>query len=509
MSQKSEKEILELMVSNPRLRRTITRKSFYWFFIFYFSRHMEYPLAPFQRDMMRLAEDRNVLNVVIAGFRGSAKSTILSLAFVIWSILGEHRIQHVLLGSKTEAKAQQLLQHIKDELDPDSLLKKDLGPFKEFKTPWNMSGIVIKKYDARISVVSMEQQIRGVRYKQFRPQLIVLDDIEDIDSVKTKESRDKMFEKLTREIIPAGNLDTRLIFIGNKLHDNSIMERLQRAIAAGQMAGESRNYPALVNEVPLWVGKHKDKAGVESEKLRGMSELAYRREMLLEIIPDGYQILERSDFRFYKPDTILTGYRFSLIAVDPAARTNPENDCTAIVCADVYGHGRDMRIRVQPRPINARLTYEETVEKVLHLVRCLNGKARVCIEGVGFQSMFLVLLKDRGVAAEAVPVRGKSKEDRLISSAIYVQTGIVEFPESGCDEIIEQVLYFGSGDHDDLVDALSLLILQAVEMSEKTSGAYEYMKQQYGSRPTGPEALMRPRNMSDWVAMARRQGGLL
>ena len=506
MSRKSESEILELMLANPRLRRTITRKSFYWFFLFYFARYMEYPLAQFQREMMSLAENRSVRNVVIAGFRGSAKSTILSLAFVIWCVLGEHKIQHVLICSKTEQKAQMLLQHIKDELEPDSLLKKDLGPFREFKNPWNMSGIVIRRTDARINVVGMEQPVRGLRHKQFRPQIIVLDDIEDIESVKTQESRDKMYEKLTREIIPAGSLNTRLLFIGNRLHEDSVMERVQRAIASGQMEGEVRNYPALADGKPLWPGKYKDKEAVESEKLRGMPELAFRREMLLEIIPDGYQILERKDLRFYRFGDAFDGYRFTIVGVDPAAKTKPQNDCTAIVAADVYGYGPGLKIRIRPNPINARLEYEETVEQTLRVAEAVSGNVHICIEGVGFQDMFLILFENRGMRAEAVPVRGKSKEDRLISAAIHIQAGTVEFADSGNEELINQALYFGSGDHDDLVDALSLVVLQSFEAAKKDSGFLEYIKEQ---AKAGPGTFMRPKNMGDWVAMARRQGGLL
>lgn len=494
-----------MMLSNPRLRRSITKRSFYWFFIFYFARHMEYPLAPFQREMMSLVENKEIQNVVIAGFRNSAKSTILSLAYVIWAILGEQKVRHVLLGSKTEPKAQLLLQHIKDEMENDSLLKKDMGPFKEFKNPWNMSAIVLKKYDARIGTVSMEVPIRGIRYKQFRPQLIVLDDIEDIDSVKTQESRDKMYDKLTREIIPAGDLRTRLIFVGNKLHDDSVMLRLQRAIASKEMAGEYRNYPAIVNGAPMWIGKHKDIAGVEAEKLRGMPELAYRREMLLEIIPDGYRILERKDLRFYTYGTAFQDYRFTLIAIDPAAKTGPQNDYTAILTADVYGSGKDMRIRVRPNPINARLNYEEIVEKALHLVQLNGGNAKVCVEGVGFQDMFLNLFKNQGVTAESVSVHGKSKDDRLIAAAVYIQNGMVEFADSGNEELINQTLYFGSGDHDDLVDALSLAVLKSAEMANTQSNFHEYMRQQVGAMT--PEAFTKSRTMNDWVAMAKAQSG--
>ena len=276
------------------------------------------------------------------------------------------------------------------------------------------------------------------------------------------------------------------------------------ACSAGAMTCRYRNYTAIdVDGVPLWPGKYADKAAVEAEKLRGMPELAYRREMLLEIIPDGYKILQHDDLRFFKYGEEYAGYRFTLIAIDPAAKTGPQNDYTAIVTVDVYGVGKDMRIRVRPYPINARLNYEEIVERTLQVVHLSGGKAQVCVEGVGFQDMFLNLFKDRGVVAESVPVHGKSKEDRLIASAVYMQNGMVEFSDSGNEEMINQTLYFGSGDHDDLVDALSLAVLKSVEMANKQNNFHEYMKQQVGTMK--PELFVKRRTMSDWVTMAKRQ----
>lgn len=469
---------------------------------------MEYPIADFQREMMALAENKDIRNIVIAGFRNSAKSTILSLAFVIWAILGEHQMKHVLIAGKTEQKAQGLLQHIKDELVQESLLRKDLGPFKEFKSPWNVSSIVLNRYDARITAVSTEQQIRGIRHGRHRPQLIILDDIEDIDSVRTQESRDKMHEWLTREIIPAGDIHTRMIFIGNHLHDDSVMMRLKQAIASGAMAGENRTYPAIVNGKPLWPGKYKDVAEVEAEKLRGMTELAYRRELLLEIIPDGYTIINDKDIRRFKFGNTFENYRFSIIAIDPASRLKPENDCTAIVAADVYGTGKDLKIRVRPYPINERISYDHVVERVAVLSQIMGGRTRVFVEGNGFQDMYLPLFRHVGISAEAIPMGNKSKPDRFEASAMYIQNGKVEFADVGTEELIHQVLYFGSEKHDDLVDALTLLIFQAVQIAEKESGFSQYIRgQNQAIQSQGPAKFMRPMNMNDWVAMAKRQGG--
>jgi len=499
----SEKEIIQAMVDNPKIRRAVTKRSFYMFFIFYFGQYMEYPVADFQREMMTLAENKNIQNIIIAGFRNSAKSTILSLAFVIWSVLGEHQIKHVLLASKTEPKAQTLLQHIKDMLGPDSLLKKDLGPFREYKSPWNISSIVLSKYDAKISAVSTEQQVRGIRHGRYRPQLIILDDIEDIESVRTQESRDKMHEWLTREIIPAGDMHTRLIFIGNHLHNDSVMMRLKQAIKSGEMTGECRTYPAIVDGAPLWLGKYKDVAAVEAEKQRGLTKRAYRREFLLEIIPEGSAIVEQKDIKLYKFGEKFEGYRFSIIAIDPASRTKQENDCTAIVAADVYGSGIDLKIRIRPYPVNERLEYERTIDRVLLLSQVIGGKPRVFIEGNGFQEMFTILFRDKGVTAEAIQTGSKSKDERFEVSAEYIKNGRVEFAEIGTEELTRQMLYFGSEKHDDLVDALSLLISQAVRVAEQTSGFLQMVQEDNRKRNDIKSTDQLPYSIN-WVLAAQR-----
>ena len=38
-----------------------------------------------------------------------------------------------------------------------------------------------------------EQAIRGMRYKQYRPEIVILDDIEDVNSTRTREMREKIY----------------------------------------------------------------------------------------------------------------------------------------------------------------------------------------------------------------------------------------------------------------------------------------------------------------------------
>jgi len=72
---------------------------------------------------------------------------------------------------------------------------------------------VIPKFNARLIAASSEQSIRGLRHGAYRPDLIICDDVEDLNSVKTNESRDKTYAWLTGDVIPLGDLNTKIISI--------------------------------------------------------------------------------------------------------------------------------------------------------------------------------------------------------------------------------------------------------------------------------------------------------
>jgi predicted phage terminase large subunit-like protein len=53
----------------------------------------------------------------------------------------------------------------------------------------------------------------------------------------------------------------------------------------------------------------------------------------------------------------------------------------------------------------------------------------------------------------------KDKRARLRVAARYIKNGTVKFPRRGCEQLLTQLLGFGSEKHDDAVDALVYLIL--------------------------------------------------
>ena len=221
--------IIDVMAHDQKVRRTITRENHLLFFSVYFSHYIEYAFADFHREMFDLSSNDLIQTLVVTAARGIGKSTVLNMSLAIWSILGKQKKKYVIISSRTQAKARQHYNNLKKELEENTLLKNDLGPFKEENNEWG-SSLVLPYYDARITFVSTEQSIRGMRHKQHRPDLIIADDLDDNESVKTFDGRNKTYEWLTKDVIPAGNEHTRLVIIGTLLHEDSVIIRFKKEI---------------------------------------------------------------------------------------------------------------------------------------------------------------------------------------------------------------------------------------------------------------------------------------
>lgn len=299
------KEFLQFkqkLLQDKRLRIEIVRKSFFWFCVIYFQEHLKCPLAEFQLKMIQLAQSSD--NLVIVAFRGSGKSTIMNLMCTLWSIMGYHNKKSLAIVSRTQDQARRHFSNIKRELEINLLLKSDLGPFQEDKTVWNASSLVLTDYGARITAVSMDQSIRGIKHGAHRPDLFLCDDLEDTNSVKTQKERDKTLEFFKSELIMAGDTNTRVIVIGNLLHEDSLIMHLRKEIEEGKINYQYRAYPFLNDEQEcLWPERFKNAADIENEKKRVGNEKVWMREMLLKIVPSDRQIIHLEWLQFYNPNS--------------------------------------------------------------------------------------------------------------------------------------------------------------------------------------------------------------
>ena len=471
------------MFRDRRVRTAITRQSHFMFFHFYFAHYVKYPTASFQREMFHLSERQDVRNLFIVAFRGSAKSTIFTTSYPVWAILGEHQKKFVLILCQTQAQAKQHMMNLRRELESNMLLKNDLGPFKE-DNEWGSSSLVFSRLNARITAISTEQSMRGLRHNQHRPDLIIGDDVEDLASTKTREGRNKTYQWLTGEVIPAGDRETRLVIVGNLLHEDSLMMRLKEDVEKNRIAGVFKSYPLIQGETILWPGKYPTMDEIEEEKRKAANEFAWQREYLLNIVPNEEQALHREWFHYYDevPDYhfFFVDYSQSVrshkevrIGVDPAISKEDAGCFTAIVPGILYETKRDdihaeseYVLYILPNIVNKKMDFPETVETC----KVLNGNYAdvntycppvFIVEDVGYQKALPQQLEVNGLNVKCVRPGSQDKRSRIVLTAHHIKTGKVLFPRKGAERLIQQLIHFGVEKHDDLADAFAHLVLHS------------------------------------------------
>ncbi len=425
---------------------------------------MEFETAPFQYQMFDLM-DRDDWNLLcLVAFRGSSKTTLMTTCHTLWSILGIRETKFALIVSATQGQAKQQMMNIRGVLEHNDVLKRDLGPFREESDQWGGSTIVFTKLDARISVVSVNESIRGIKHLQHRPDLVVIDDPEDIQSARTKDGRDKIYNWFKGEIMPIGSRRTRFVVLGNVVHEHCLVMRLKQEIMEGTTTGIYHEYP-LINSFgeSMWPGKFPTIKEINEEKRRIGNERTWYREYLLKIIPEEDQIINRDWIEYY--DTLPTiGYRKSASAVDLGIKDKDSSDPTAIVCGHLYGSGNDAVIYISPIYFNGRILFPDILKKIKEISLKLqsDGRATAYIETVQAQSYVFQELLHQGYPVAEFNPKG-SKAERLASISPLIQNGQVRFHKS-CEEIINQIVNFGLEDHDDLCDALVTLIIELTKI---------------------------------------------
>lgn len=467
----TDQNLIQKIVDDRKVRASVTTESHYWFFNIYFSHYVKYPTAPFQREIFSLTEQEEINNIVVVAFRGSAKSTIMTLSYPIWSILGKQKKKFVVILGQTQSKAKQYLLNIKRELESNDLLRSDLGPFEEQNDEWGSYSLVIPKYEAKITTASIDQSIRGLRHGQHRPDLIICDDVEDLVSVKTREGRDKIYNWLTGDVIPAGDKGTRLIVLGNLLHEDSLLMRLKQNITEKQLVGIFKSYPLVtLDDQILWPGKFASMADVTALQTMIGNEIAWQREYLLRIIPDDDQVIYPEWIQYYDqlPPKNHRAYRGIYAAVDLAISQKESADYTAVVSAMIFGRADKLRIYILPNPIAQKITFPQQIDLLKNYNNTMLTESgdKLFVEGVGYQDALPQMLETLGVKATAIKP-STDKRTRLALTAPLLQSGKVKFPRQGAEEIIRQITGFGVEKHDDVADAFSMLVNKAIEIHNK------------------------------------------
>jgi predicted phage terminase large subunit-like protein len=163
---------------------------------------------------------------VIAAPRGEAKSTIVTQLFTLWcAILGLKHYPVIIMDSIDQAWP--MLETIKSELEYNPRLLMDFPESAGTGRVWQV-GVILTRNDVKIQVAGSGKKMRGMRHGPWRPDLTILDDIENDENVRKPEQRDKLENWLKKTVLPLGEAGGKydVIYIGTILHYDSVLSRI-------------------------------------------------------------------------------------------------------------------------------------------------------------------------------------------------------------------------------------------------------------------------------------------
>ncbi len=387
----------------------------------------------------------------------------MTLSLPIWSVIGVLEKKFILIVARTQEQARQFMRNIREELERNDLLRNDLGPFRMEEDEWRNLVLVIPKYGAKIMAVSVEQSVRGLRHVQHRPDLIICDDIEDLQSVKTKESRDNVYNFLKRDLLPAGTAKTQTMIVGNLLHEDCVLMRLVREIDATKLHGTYRSYPLLDDAGNcLWAGKFPTKESIEAEQRRIGNDTVWLQEYLLRIVSSTSRVVHPEWIQYY--DELPRGAIASAVSVDLAFSEKESADFTAMVVGKAYWVNGKLRVYILPNPYHARVSALEAYEAAKTAARVHavgESEATLLVENM-HQDLFVGNLREEGFYVKDFRPT-QDKRTRLMQVTPLLESGQIFFPKEGCEDLLNELLHFGMENHDDLADAFAMLLTHFID----------------------------------------------
>lgn len=166
-----------------------------------------------------------------AASRGHAKSAYLSNAFPVHEIAYRKR-KMILIISETNAGSKKFIKWVAGQLKYNAKLREDFGVLlheQKTRNEKDSEEAFLTTTGIKMEATSLGTQIRGFRNGSQRPDLVLLDDLESLDSNNTPELRQKAKDWLNADLMPAGDpTKTAFIFMGTLVHFDSLLNYVLR-----------------------------------------------------------------------------------------------------------------------------------------------------------------------------------------------------------------------------------------------------------------------------------------
>ncbi|OUO23116.1 hypothetical protein [Bacteroides sp. An322] len=308
--------------SEAERRRNIARalKDYAYFCQRYLPHYCESPNAKFQNDAARYVMEHPNMRAVFKWPRGHAKSVHLDIGIPLWLKFNGQLHVMVLVG-KSEDNADALLGDLQAELQSNQYITADFGE-QSGSGIWQEGEFVTRDNCAFFSR-GRGQSPRGLRFREMRPDYIVVDDLDD-DEMCRSEARVREMTKWVKEALFGcfGGKGGRFIMVGNLMSRNSV---LQKIIDSPTVHTSSVN-AIDKNGNPSWPERY------TAEYLRGLEEFmgyrSFQKEYMNNPITEG-AVFRQEWIRWRR--MLKPGYYEQIVAyIDPSWKSTGKNDYKAV-----------------------------------------------------------------------------------------------------------------------------------------------------------------------------------
>ncbi len=297
-----------------------------------FPKRFEYPFSKAHKQVFAALDDPSIKRLCIAAWRGFGKSSILQLGYPAKRILSRN-VKFIVPTSCTSTQALRQSENLKRELTSNPAILDIFGSMKSTdlfsQEMWMANNPHRNCAGTLVFPRGMGQQVRGIIHEDSRPDLIIVDDLEDKESVLSEEQRFKRKDYFFTDLLGSvdlSNPDTRILYIGTVMHEDSLLKNLLDDPGWTSMRFEICDDDLVSN----WPERH------TNDDIRFIYE-AYERQGLLDQFYMEYRNLTSSGqmkpftedcFKYF--DTVSPN-AFHVVLVDPAKTTNQDSCDTAIV----------------------------------------------------------------------------------------------------------------------------------------------------------------------------------
>ena len=466
-------------------RRSKAVRDFGYFANTYFPHYIKAAPSFFHQELYRLlpplAKAGDNSHLALAAPRGEGKSTLVSQIFVIWCVITDNS-HYALIIMDSYEQAVVKLEEIKAEFAVNPRLRMDFA--KPCKPPrQDREGVVVLASDVKLQALGSGKRLRGLRHGPHRPDLVVLDDIENDDNVRSPAQRDKLEGWVRRAVLPLGPAEggLRVVFVGTLLHYDSVLARfLKNPLWQGATFQAVISWPSRLDLWGQWETIYKDKGNKPAsgfyKRQKGLMNkgavvswpTVRPLERLMQIRADshsGFAAEYQNDpvdfedaafrtvqFWSQEPKGVLFG------AVDPSLGKYGKSRDPSAVLVGSYDRSKGilgiLEASIAKRQPNQLIDYIISLQRRYACVTWF-------VEAVQFQEFLRTELMRRaqalGVVLPARPVLPKTdKVLRIESLQPAIADGLIQFhPEQKV--LLEQLRHFPRAAHDDGPDALQML----------------------------------------------------